>query len=154
MADSSFTAYNSVLSHYPLLSGRSPGPQEMADTPNLKGLRMQAVARHMTDNGLENTRICQFEVPGGGECRDKACGDMHLSQLQMEPNGAPHPVTLSLSSHVIVLSAIRGLVWDGVACLQTRRLRKTCAGIRMWRKWFKRFKQRVLGSQRRLLMSA
>jgi len=87
MADSSFTAYNSVLSHYPLLSGRSPGPQEMADTPNLKGLRMQAVARHMTDNGLENTRICQFEVPGGGECRDKACGDMHLSQLQMEPNG-------------------------------------------------------------------
>ena len=97
MADSSFTVYNSVLSHYPFLSGRSLGPQEVvADMPDLKGLRMQAAARCMTNYDLESTRICQFELPGGGECRDTACGDMHLSVLQAEPNGAPRPVTLCL----------------------------------------------------------
>ncbi|KAG5652882.1 hypothetical protein H0H81_003245 [Sphagnurus paluster] len=26
-------------------------------------------------------RICQFEVPGGGVCRDEGCEDMHLSRL-------------------------------------------------------------------------
>jgi len=86
MTDSWFIAYDSVLSHYPFLSGRSLGPQEMADIPNLKGLRMQAAARRMTDSAADNTRICQFEVPGGGECRDRTCGDMHLNQFEMEPN--------------------------------------------------------------------
>jgi len=85
MADSSFTTYESVLSHYPFLSGRSLGPQEMGDMPNLKRLKMQAAARRITDNSLENARICQFEVPGGGECRDTACADVHLSQLEVEP---------------------------------------------------------------------
>ncbi|KAH9065484.1 hypothetical protein EDB87DRAFT_1679949 [Lactarius vividus] len=67
---SSFTAYNS----------------EMDDTLNLKQLKMQAAARRLSENQLENARICQFEVPGGGECRDADCGDMHLSQLEVEPN--------------------------------------------------------------------
>ena len=110
MADSSFTTYDSVLSYYPLLSGRSLGQQEMADMPNLQNLRMQAAARRMTDNSSRNARICQFEVPGGGECRDTTCGDIHLSQLQVEPNGAQHPLTLCLSCHVIVLSARWGIV--------------------------------------------
>jgi hypothetical protein len=57
---------------------------------------MQAAAWRMTDYSSENARICQFEVPGGGECRDTTCGDIHLSQLQVEPNGAPHPLTLCL----------------------------------------------------------
>ena len=97
MADSSsFSAYNSVLSHYPSLGGGSLGLQEM---PNLEGLRVLAAARRMTDNGLENARICQFEVPGGGECRDAACGDIHLSVLQVEPYGAPRPTTLCLFRH-------------------------------------------------------
>ena len=152
MTDSSFATYDSVLSHYPLLSGRSLGQQEMADMPNLQNLRMQAAARRMTDNSSENARICQFEVPGGGECRDTTCGDIHLSQLQVEPNGTPHPLTLCLSCHVIVLSA-RWAV-GVMACLQTRRPRNICAEIRMWRNWFKRFKRRVLGGHRRPLMSA
>ena len=109
MADSSFTTYNSVLSHYPFLSGRSLGPQDAADMHNLRSLKLQAAARRMTDNSLENARICQFEVPGGGECRDAACGDMHLSQLQVEPNGAPHPITLCMFRLVIILSALRGV---------------------------------------------
>jgi len=154
MADSSFITYDSVLSHYPLLSGRSLGQQEMADTPNLQNLKMQTAARRMTDKSSENVRICQFEVPGGGECRDTTCGDLHLSQLQVEPNGTPRPLTLCLSCHVIVLSA-RLVGCCGVwLVLQTRRPRIICAGIRMWRNWFKRFKRRVLGGQRRPLMSA
>jgi len=153
MTDSSFNTYDSVLSHYPLLNGRSLGQQEMVDTPNLQNLRMQTAARRMTDKSSENARICQFEVPGGGECRDTTCGEIHLSQLQVEPNGAPRPLTLCLSCHVIVLSARWGFVL-GMACLQTRRPRIICAGIRMWRNWFKRFKRRVLGGQRRPLMSA
>jgi len=84
--DSSFTAYDSVLSHYPFLSGRSLGPQEMADMPNLKGLMMQTAARRMANYGLENARICQYEVPGGGECRDKSCEDLHWNLLEVEPN--------------------------------------------------------------------
>jgi hypothetical protein len=95
-ASSSFAAYNSVLSPYPFLSGRSLGPQEQVD---LKRLRMQAAARYMTENKLEDARICQFEVPGFGECRDVDCGDMHLSHVQVEPNGAPRPLTSCLFRH-------------------------------------------------------
>jgi hypothetical protein len=110
MADSSFTTYESVLSHYPFLSGRSLGPQEMGDMPNLKRLKMQAAARRITDNSLENVRICQFEVPGGGECRDTACADVHLSQLEVEPKGAPRPVTCPYSA------MSRSYRLDGVGC--------------------------------------
>jgi hypothetical protein len=110
MTNSSFSAYNSVLSHYPSLGG-SLGLQDMADMPNLKGLRVLAAARRMTDNGLENARICQFEVPGGGECRDAACGDIHLSLLRVEPHGAPRPITIVLiptCDHLIDSTGVGG----------------------------------------------
>jgi hypothetical protein len=58
----------------------------MDDRLNLKQLKMQAAARRLRESQLENARICQFEVPGGGECRDADCGDVHLSQLEVEPN--------------------------------------------------------------------
>ncbi len=106
MTKSSFSAYNSVLSHYPSLGG-SLGLQEMADMPDSEGLRVLAAARRMTNKGLENARICQFEVPGGGECRDAACGDIHLSLLQAEPHGTPRPITLCLFRHGIILSSGR-----------------------------------------------
>jgi hypothetical protein len=115
MADSSFSAYNSVLSHYPSLGGGSLGLQDM---PNLESLRVLAAARRMTDNGLENARICQFEVPGGGECRDAACGDIHLSLLRVEPQGAPRPIPLCIFYHAIILSTRRGL-WRGYERLFT-----------------------------------
>ncbi|KAF8272203.1 hypothetical protein EI94DRAFT_1718708 [Lactarius quietus] len=69
----------------------------MDDRLNLKQLKIQAAARRLSENQLENARICQFEVPGGGECRDADCGDMHLSQLEVEPNGAPRPLILCFS---------------------------------------------------------
>lgn len=86
-----------MLSHYPFLSGRSLGAQEMDDRLNLKQLKIRAAGRRLSENQLENARICQFEVPGGGECRDADCGDMHLSQLEIEPKGAPRPLILCLS---------------------------------------------------------
>jgi len=33
-------------------------------------------------------RVCSYEVPGGGVCRDKDCGELHLSQLAQEPSDA------------------------------------------------------------------
>jgi hypothetical protein len=153
MTKSSFSAYNSVLSHYPSLGG-SLGLQEMADMPNLESLRVLATARRMTDNGFENGQICQFEVPGGGECRDEACGDIHLSRLQVELHGAPRLITLCLFRHAIILSTRRGLAGIRSFFLQMKMWHDTCAGMGMWRKWFKRFERRVLGGQRRALMSA
>jgi hypothetical protein len=134
-ANSTFTAYNSVLSRYPFLSGRSLGPQEQVEMPNLKRLRMQAAARYMTESKMENARICQFEVPGFGECRDTGCGDMHLSQVQVEPNGAPRPLKSCLFRHRhLIGSTISGLVWlffSFFFFLQMSRLRTISAGMRM-----------------------
>jgi hypothetical protein len=106
---SSFSAYNSVLSHYPSLGG-SLGLQEMVDMPNLESLRVLATAQRMADNGFENGRICQFEVPGGGECRDEACDDIHLSLLQVEPHGAPRLITLCIPTchHLIDSTGVGG----------------------------------------------
>jgi hypothetical protein len=105
MADSSFSAYNSVLSHYPSLGGGSLGLQDM---PNLESLRVLAAVRRMTDNDIKDARICQFEVPGGGECRDTACGDIHL---RVEPQGASRPIPLCIFYHAIILSTRRWLAW-------------------------------------------
>ena len=41
-----------------------------------------ALRRASEDSQLQ---ICQFEVPGGGECRDSTCKDLHLADL--EPSG-------------------------------------------------------------------
>jgi hypothetical protein len=64
---------------------------------------------------------------------------------------------LSLSAYFALSSSYRlggRLMCGMVDCLQMRRPRNIYAGIGMWRKWFKRFKRRVLGGQRRRLMSA
>ena len=39
----------------------------------------------------------------------KACGDVHLSLLQVEPHGAPRLIILCLFRHAIILSIRRGL---------------------------------------------
>jgi len=32
-------------------------------------------------------RLCQYEIPGGGECRDRECEDIHLSRTPgVEPS--------------------------------------------------------------------
>ncbi|KAI0916831.1 hypothetical protein AcW2_007118 [Taiwanofungus camphoratus] len=109
-----FAAYCSPLDCYPLLRphshqpllGATPGsPREAQEhrqqialmgipsTSNLNStacidlteLKM-AHARQLLTN--PSTRICQYEVPGGGECRDRDCQDVHLSRLHsVEPSG-------------------------------------------------------------------
>lgn len=56
-----FVAYDSVFNWYPLLVGRGTD-----------GVRARL------DPGK---RVCQYEVPGPGECRDEGCVDIHLRRL-------------------------------------------------------------------------
>jgi len=68
------------------------------DWPDLKPLKL-AVACQSFDS---EKRICQFEVPGGGECRDAHCEDMHIGRVSsIEPTGtqvSSFPVSLTWTS--------------------------------------------------------
>lgn len=49
-----------------------------------------------------SSRVCQYEVPGGGECRDKDCEDIHLSRLSsVEPTGT-HSYLLVLVAYLFI----------------------------------------------------
>jgi hypothetical protein len=53
---------------------------------NLKALKLAAIGRALHPF----QRICRYEVPGGGTCRDEGCDDVHLSRLEgaaVEPSG-------------------------------------------------------------------
>jgi hypothetical protein len=53
---------------------------------NLKALRLAVMGKVLHPF----KRICRYEVPGGGTCRDEGCDDVHLSRLQgvaVEPSG-------------------------------------------------------------------
>jgi hypothetical protein len=53
---------------------------------NLEALKSAAIGKVLHPF----KRICQYEVPGGGTCRDEGCDDVHLSRLQgetVEPSG-------------------------------------------------------------------
>ncbi|KAI0373745.1 hypothetical protein BV20DRAFT_673423 [Pilatotrama ljubarskyi] len=52
---------------------------------DLEPLKQSAVMKFLSSG---SGRICQYEVPGGGECRDQNCEDVHLSRLStVEPSG-------------------------------------------------------------------
>jgi hypothetical protein len=58
--------------------------------PNLKPLKLAAVS-HMLD---PSKPVCQYEIPGGGICRDVGCEDVHLNSITgyggssgVEPSG-------------------------------------------------------------------
>jgi hypothetical protein len=53
---------------------------------NLEALKSAAIGKILHPF----KRICRYEVPGGGTCRDEGCDDVHLSRLQgvtVEPSG-------------------------------------------------------------------
>jgi hypothetical protein len=116
-----FTDYLSPFNSYPLLRGRLPTtsdssspphmrpytwssfpsdsstrtaviqPSFSAFIPDLQLLREAAISRRLDPS----KRLCQYEVPGGGTCRDEKCEDLHLSRLGdvnqqtiVEPSGA------------------------------------------------------------------
>lgn len=101
-----FHPYRSLLDYFPLLrlsaggSSRTNPLFEASDvrqaecsaqssrrisTPDLGPLRLATLSRTLDPVG----RLCQYEVPGGGQCRDATCPDVHLGQLlPQEPSGA------------------------------------------------------------------
>ncbi|KAL4080912.1 hypothetical protein J3A83DRAFT_95520 [Scleroderma citrinum] len=57
---------------------------------HLKPLKQAVLQRMLSqltahDPGL---RVCQYEVPGGGVCRDQECDELHLSRVTNEPSDA------------------------------------------------------------------
>ncbi|KAL6308413.1 hypothetical protein BKA93DRAFT_764728 [Sparassis latifolia] len=99
---SGFTAYSSPLDCYPTLrpylqhpsgAGGSASVHQrtnktlalnVASSIDLEPLKMVAAGRVLMD---PTKRICRYEIPGGGECRDRNCEDVHLSRLSsVEPN--------------------------------------------------------------------
>ncbi|KAH7908052.1 hypothetical protein BJ138DRAFT_407788 [Hygrophoropsis aurantiaca] len=71
--------------------------------PDLKPLKQAVLQRSLGQLTADDTgrRVCQYEVPGGGVCRDRDCTDLHLSRIASEPNDSeiaayvhgalPHP---------------------------------------------------------------
>ncbi|THH01108.1 hypothetical protein EW145_g6976 [Phellinidium pouzarii] len=53
---------------------------QKAMIPDLRPLRVAVTLREMGNN-LQR-RVCQYELPGGGVCRDKTCADVHLNDLE------------------------------------------------------------------------
>ncbi|KAF9565767.1 hypothetical protein CPC08DRAFT_158760 [Agrocybe pediades] len=103
--DATFTNYRSLFASFPLLlhsvprdlsselsrvfpSSGSHLPSGIS-LPDLRPLKQIALAKSFDPTKY----ICQFEVPGGGTCRDEGCEDLHLSRLEgvdrkdiIEPN--------------------------------------------------------------------
>lgn len=69
-------------------SGSTPtNPKDGTMTRNLlRSLKMATLFRNLDPD----RRICQFEIPGGGVCRDDKCEDLHVEkELETwEPSGA------------------------------------------------------------------
>ena len=68
----------------------------------LRSLKMTTLFKHVDPD----RRICQFEIPGGGVCRDDKCEDLHIEQEleTWEPSGASRipqdGVLLTLHTHI------------------------------------------------------
>lgn len=123
---SDYAAYRSPLSLYPFLHAHSrpypidfehsipsgasdlfppldrrPGHSDhsLLTGVNLRALKAIAVNKWLSD---PSRRVCQYEVPGGGECRDRDCADIHPSLAwTVEPSGA-HPYTRFCVAHVFI----------------------------------------------------
>jgi hypothetical protein len=103
-------SYISPLRFYPLLVSESDGtslagsassletasfigsslsvetlPSSRLLTPDLKQLRLATISKSL--DPLK--RVCKYEVPGGGVCRDEGCEDVHLSRLVADQEAEP-----------------------------------------------------------------
>ena len=95
-----FETYRSLLDRHPFLRANSRRDSSSVDicasSPSasstasitdidLKPLKQAAVLKYLSDN---TRQVCQYELPGGGECRDKSCENVHLSRISaVEPSG-------------------------------------------------------------------
>ncbi|PPQ78723.1 hypothetical protein CVT25_010726, partial [Psilocybe cyanescens] len=56
--------------------------------PDLKPLKLATMAKFLDPH----KRLCRYEVPGGGTCRDDGCENIHLSRLEgPNPMGTIEP---------------------------------------------------------------
>jgi len=79
-----------VYAEHSTLPHSSPTSSPAVLLPNLKPLKLASLVKLLDPF----KRLCQYEVPGGGTCRDDGCEDVHLSRLeganqmgQVEPTG-------------------------------------------------------------------
>ncbi|KAK7690375.1 hypothetical protein QCA50_007033 [Cerrena zonata] len=90
-----FIHYRSLLSQYPSLHIHSPlsgiqhSPAKHSgssfDQLDLKPLKLAATHKWLEAN--TSRCLCQYEIPGGGECRDLDCQAIHPSKLSaIEPS--------------------------------------------------------------------
>ena len=68
-------------------------PQAQADSADLSDLNINvdlaALRYSLMANVDPQRKLCQFEIPGGGVCKDSTFRDMHLREL--EPSGERLP---------------------------------------------------------------
>lgn len=109
--------------HFPCLDSCATGavsshPCSPIPLPDLKGLKHAVLHRSLAQltRRSPDLRVCPYEVPGGGVCRDRDCGELHLGRIGKEPSG-----TLS----GCFMCGLTGVSLPG---LQMRRLRHTCTG--------------------------
>ena len=127
--NSRFVPYSSPLSSYPLL--RANLPQYLLDTipttridpcvtlldpptherpdlqdshvvvgVDLEAIKAAAMYRWLSD---PSRKLCQYEVPAGGECRDRNCEDIHPSLAwKVEPSGTPSLPSIVVA-HIFIL---------------------------------------------------
>ena len=67
----------------------SSHPSSPIPLPGLKELKQVVLHRSLArlTRRSPDLRVCPYEVPGGGVCRDRDCGELHLSQISKEPSG-------------------------------------------------------------------
>ncbi|KDR82919.1 hypothetical protein GALMADRAFT_220915 [Galerina marginata CBS 339.88] len=74
---SSLSSSRSVYTEHPTSSYSLHTSSSGFSLPNLKPLKLAAMAKLLDPF----KRLCQYEIPAGGTCRDDGCEDMHLSRL-------------------------------------------------------------------------
>ncbi|KAH7885307.1 hypothetical protein F5I97DRAFT_1367902 [Phlebopus sp. FC_14] len=108
--------------------------------PDLKVLKQAVQARALGQLMASNAslRVCQYEVPGGGVCRDIDCDELHLSRISSEPSDAelaayvhstlPEPWCRWCDVHAIEI-ALDGVRLRGGAKDADTRVREALAGL-------------------------
>lgn len=113
-----FQPFTSLLDSYPLLRAHSQAnlpehtahelcppaahPLPSSSHINLTPLKLLTIRKCFPGNA---SMICQYEVPGGGECRDRDCQDVHLSRLPpVDPSGTHAPLFTRFADYMTLAS--------------------------------------------------
>lgn len=64
----------------------SPDARSRSSTlamPDLRPLKFATIMNSLDASG----QLCQYEIPGGGVCRDEGCTNVHISRVLAEADG-------------------------------------------------------------------